>query len=109
MRFIRAVIMAFISIIALQVQAIERPFPQNVLRGKMTPSYFPEIKIDGKTRQLSMGARIFNQDNMIEMPSALRGSDIVVNYTVDTAGNIDRVWILTSEEAAQKPSGAATK
>ncbi|MBV7537477.1 hypothetical protein KW842_17050 [Duganella sp. sic0402] len=82
--------------------AIERPFPANILRGKFTPGYFPDITLDGKPRQLSPAARIFNQDNMLEMPAALRGKDIVVNYTVDGMGNIDRIWILTAEEAAQK-------
>ncbi len=88
----------------------ERPFPANALRGKMTPGYFPDVSIDGKPRQLSPAARIFNRDNMIEMPAALRGSDIVVNYTVDFQGNIDRIWILTAEEAAQKlPTAADAK
>lgn len=90
------------GLLSLSALAFERPFPPHALRGKMTPGYFPDISIDGKPRQLSPAARIFNQDNMIEMPAALRGSDIVVNYTVDMNGNIDRIWILTPEEAAQK-------
>ncbi|ELX10647.1 hypothetical protein Jab_2c27450 [Janthinobacterium sp. HH01] len=90
------------GLLSLSALAFERPFPAHALRGKMTPGYFPDISIDGKPRRLSPAARIFNQDNMIEMPAALRGSDIVVNYTVDMNGNIDRIWILTPEEAAQK-------
>jgi hypothetical protein len=82
--------------------AFDRPFPANALRGKMTPGYFPDISIDGKARRLSPSARIFNQDNTIDMPSSLRGSDIVVNYTLDAMGDIDRVWILTRDEAALK-------
>ena len=98
------------GLLSLPALAFERPFPPNALRGKMTPGYFPEVGIDGKPRLLSPAARIFNQDNMIEMPAALRGGDIVVNYTVDGQGNIDRVWILTAEEAArQAPSTAAAK
>jgi hypothetical protein len=88
--------------LALPVLAIDRPFPANVLRGKFTPGYFPDITLDGKARQLSPAARIFNEDNRIEMPAAVRGKDLVVNYTVDSMGNIDRIWILTAEEAAQK-------
>lgn len=90
------------ALLSLSALAFDRPFPANALRGKMTPGYFPEVSIDGKLRQLSPAARIFNRDNLIEMPAALRGSDIVVNYTVDSQGNIDRIWILTAEEAAQK-------
>jgi hypothetical protein len=101
-------LLAALALPALNALADVRPFPANALRGKMTPGYYPDLTIDGKKRQLSPAGRIFNQDNMIEMPASLRGSDIVVNYTVDNNGNIDRVWILTREEAAQKPP-AATK
>jgi len=87
--------------------AFERPFPPNALRGKMTPGYFPDVGIDGKARRLSPSARIFNQENTIDMPSSLRGKDIVVNYTVDATGAIDRIWILTGDEAAQKIPTAA--
>ncbi|MRX10062.1 hypothetical protein GJ697_19680 [Pseudoduganella sp. FT25W] len=86
---------------ALPALAIDRPFPANILRGKFTPGYFPDITLDGKPRQLSPSARIFNQDNRIEMPAAVRGADLVVNYTVDGMGYVDRIWILTADEAAQ--------
>ncbi|WP_363498358.1 hypothetical protein [Burkholderia sp. LMU1-1-1.1] len=87
--------------------AFERPFPPDVLRGKMTPGYFPDVGIDGKARKLSPSARIFNQENTIDMPSSVRGKDIVVNYTVDAMGEIDRIWILTGDEAARKIPTAA--
>lgn len=92
--------------LALPALAMDRPFPANILRGKFTPGYFPDITLDGKPRQLSPAARIFNQDNRIEMPAAVRGTDIVVNYTVDGMGYIDRIWILTADEAAQKVPAA---
>ncbi|MYM68847.1 hypothetical protein GTP45_18685 [Pseudoduganella sp. FT55W] len=95
------------AILALPAQAIERPFPANILRGKFTPGYFPDITLDGKARKLSPAARIFNEDNRIELPAAVRGKDIVVNYTVDAMGYIDRIWILTADEAAQKVPTAA--
>lgn len=98
----RSISLILAAALALPALAIDRPFPANVLRGKFTPGYFPDITLDGKARQLSPAARIFNQDNRIEMPAAVRGKDLVVNYTVDSMGNIDRIWILTAEEAAQK-------
>lgn len=87
------------------VQAYQRAFPAHAVRGKMTPGFFPEVLIDGKPRQLAPSARIFNQENLIELPAAIRGSDLLVNYTVDSWGNIDRIWLLTAEEAAQPPAG----
>jgi hypothetical protein len=97
---LRLMLAAALLLPVVQALADVRPFPANAQRGKMTPGYFPDLTIDGKPRQLSAAGRIFNQDNMIEMPAGLRGRDIVVNYTVDATGYIDRVWILTREEAA---------
>jgi len=105
--FSRCIALFLAALTALPALAFERPFPPAALRGKMTPGYAPEVTIDGKPRQLSPSSRIFNQDNLIEMPAALRGKDIVVNYTVDAMGYIDRIWILTGDEAALKRPTAA--
>jgi hypothetical protein len=89
----------FSAVLALPAMAFERPFPSPTKRGKMSPAAHPEIVIDGKQRRLAPGSRIWNQNNLIEMPAALRGTDQVVNYTENSQGEIDRVWILTPEEA----------
>lgn len=75
----------------------------------MTPGYYPELTIDGKARHLSAGARIWNQNNTIDMPTALRGTDLVVNYTENSAGDIDNVWILTTDEAKKDPAQQTNK
>ena len=67
----------------------------------MSPADYPELRVDGKLRHLAPGARIWNQDNLIELPASLRDADLPVNYTEDTQGQIDRVWILSAEEASQ--------
>jgi len=90
---------------ALSAQAFERPFPPGAKRGTMTPAIYPAIVIDDKTRALAAGARIWNQDNLIEMPASLRGSNIIVNYTQNDQGEIDRVWILNAAEAAASAPG----
>lgn len=87
------------AVAAMSAQAFDRPFPPTVKRGVMTPAVSPAIIINDKTRTLTAGARIWNQDNMIEMPAALRGSKFAVNYTEIESGEIDRVWILTADEA----------
>lgn len=96
----RPLLIIFLSAVtALNAWALERPFPPSVKRGTMSPAAHPEIVINGTLRHLSPGARIWNQRNLIEMPAALRGNDLVVNYTEDIHGKIDRVWILTADEA----------
>ena len=87
---------------ALSAFAFERPFPATAKRGFMTPVNYSEITIDGKPRHLSASARIWNQDNTIDVATALRGSDLVVNYTENSAGEIDSVWILTKDEAIKE-------
>jgi len=81
--------------------AFNRPFPVNARRGTMSLDSYPAITIDGKVRRLSVGARIWNRKNLIEMPAYLHGSDLTVNYTVNSQGDIDRVWLLTPEEASR--------
>jgi len=100
----RFLICLLLTVTALPALAFERPFPATAKRGAMTPGYYPEITMDGKTRRLSPGARIWNQNNTIDMPTALRGSDMVVNYTENSAGEIDNVWILTADEASKDPT-----
>ena len=72
------------------------------MRGVMTPAYHPHVIINAKERVLAPGARIWNQQNLIEMPAALRGNGIPINYTEDFNGEIDRIWILTEDETRQK-------
>ncbi|UGQ45499.1 hypothetical protein [Massilia endophytica] len=91
------------AVLALPARAQqEREFPANAKRGRMAPGYFPELTLDGKVRRLSPSGRIFNQENLVEPMASLRGS-YVVNYTEDANGDIDRIWILTPEEARRKP------
>ena len=66
----RLLILALLATTALSAAAFERTFPASAKRGKMTPANFPAIVIDGKQRALSPAARIFNQDNLIEMRTA---------------------------------------
>ncbi len=95
----RFLISCAFAVTAMSAHAFERQFPPTVKRGVMTPAVSPAIIINDKTRTMTAGARIWNQDNTIEMPAALRGSKFAVNYTEIESGEIDRVWILTADEA----------
>lgn len=83
-------------------RAAGRDIPAEAKRGTLTPGWFPDILLDGKPRRLAPAARIFNQDNLIEVPAALRGRDLAVCYTENADGDVDRVWLLTPEEARQR-------
>ena len=55
----------------------------------------------GKTMQLSSGAQIRDASNLIIPPAAVPPRSLV-KYTLDPAGYVHRVWILTQQEAAQR-------
>lgn len=81
----------------------ERNFPLDAKRGELKSVAFPQVTINGKARQLSMGAQIRNQSNQIELPSAITASNVPVVYVENSLGEIHRVWLLTPEEANRKP------
>ncbi|HWU97071.1 MAG TPA: hypothetical protein VN114_01040 [Oxalicibacterium sp.] len=106
MRIHHFLVSCILAVATLSAHAFERPFPENAKRGLMTPDNYPRVVINDKPRVLSAGSRIWNQDNLIEMPASLRGEDLPVFYTENFEGDIDRIWILTPEEAkrsAPKP------
>ncbi|MES2536463.1 MAG: hypothetical protein V4632_11390 [Pseudomonadota bacterium] len=99
MRAQRFLICMLLAAAALPAQAFERPFPPIAKRGAMSTADYPTITFDGKPRRLSVGAWIRNQNNTIDMPASLRGREFIVNYTENNQGEVDRVWILSPQEA----------
>jgi hypothetical protein len=103
MRAQRLLISLVLAGVTLAAHALERPFPQNAKRGKLSMEEYPTVKMDEKVRRLSVGAWIKNENNTIDMPHSLRGHEYVVNYTENLQGEIDRVWILSPTEAKAPP------
>ena len=98
----RGFLIAFLAAVsAFPAFAFDRGFPPGAKRGTMSSGPYPAVVIDGEVRTLSMGARIWNQDNLIEVPASLHASDLAVNYTENEQGDIDRVWILRQNEASR--------
>jgi hypothetical protein len=94
------------TVITTTASAFERPFPDSAKRATMTSlSTYPTIELNKKPYKLAVGARIWNQDNRIEMPAYLQGDRFIVHYTIDLHGEVDRVWILSTAEI-KKPSPA---
>ena len=82
---------------------VQRNFPATALRGDIAFGQPPEIALNGKAARLAPGARVRGADNMLQMSGALMGTRLVVNYTVDTLGEVRDVWLLRPEEAAVRP------
>ncbi|WP_423708859.1 hypothetical protein [Undibacterium sp. WLX3042] len=76
----------------------QRQFPPNALRGVLDMSSYPDVRMDDKPRHLAPSSRIYNTDNLIVLAATLDAPKIIVNYTENSFGDIDKVWILTSDE-----------
>jgi hypothetical protein len=81
----------------------QRVFQQNALRGELVITQPPEVLLNGKPARLAPSVRIRNPSNLIQLSGSLLGQQLVVNYTLDTVGELRDVWILTDAEAAKKP------
>ncbi len=88
--------------VALPAQA-QRVFQSNALRGELVVTQPPQALLNGKPVRLSPGARIRNPQNMVQLSGSLLGQKLAVNYTLDLAGELRDVWILTEAELARKP------
>lgn len=77
-----------------------RHIPPASKRGTIQHVAGMQVSIDGTTMQLAAGAQIRDANNLIVIPTALPPGTLV-KYTVDAAGNVFRVWILSAQEATQ--------
>jgi hypothetical protein len=78
-----------------------RSLPQRSLRGELVVTAAPEVRVNGKAARLSAGSKIRNEGNMIVMATTLTNQRLIVNYTLDIAGQVQDVWILGANERAQ--------
>jgi hypothetical protein len=78
----------------------ERLLPRNAHFGEMTRFAYPLVTISTRILHMSPGARIYNQQNLMIMPSAMPPRAKVM-FTLDTAGDLSGLWLLTAQEAAR--------
>ncbi len=76
-----------------------RQIPEQAKRGNVVHIQGAIVEIDGQQMRLSAGAQIRSRDNLYIVPMSLPPG-AAVKYTLDGAGQIHRVWVLTQEEAA---------
>ncbi|KQW00133.1 hypothetical protein [Rhizobacter sp. Root1221] len=96
-------VVAAATIAAPALAQVQRPFPQNALRGTITFGQPPVVALNGQVTQLSPGARVRDGNNMVVMTGQLINLKVVVNYTIDASGQVHNVWILRPEEVKMRP------
>ena len=102
MRPLLAALLVLLSTATAAQQQFLRAIPADAKRGVMSHVHDTMVEIDGKPARLTQGAQIRGQSNTIVLPTALPPKSLV-RFQVDQAGHVDRVWILTPQEAAKKP------
>jgi len=82
---------------------LSRLFPQppsNSKLGELTSINYPQVEISGETLQLGAGGQIRGTNNHIILPTLLTEFGPVL-YWIGPTGNVQRIWLLTSEEMTQ--------
>jgi len=78
-----------------------RTIPEEAKRGVMRHLEVMVVELDGKAEPLAPGAQIRDAENRVVLPGALPANS-VVKYQRDVAGQVNRVWILSPQEAQQE-------
>jgi hypothetical protein len=86
-------------VVPMAAVAQVRQIPDSARRASIVHIQDTVVEVDGQRMRLSAGAQIRSRENLFIVPMSLpRGA--LVKYTLDGAGQIHRVWVLTPEEAA---------
>ncbi len=86
---------------AIPAYAQFRSIPDETRRATMTHMRDMVVYLDGTAVNLAAGAQIRGTNNMLILPTQLP-RDSLVKYQTDSTGLITRVWVLSTEEAAQR-------
>jgi hypothetical protein len=82
------------------IQGIPRILPQDTLRGEMMVLDLTTAIVDGKTMLMAPGVQIRDPFNMVVLPLQIQ-QRVPVRYQMDVSGAINKVWILSQQEAVQ--------
>ncbi len=88
--------------------AQNRTIPAAARLGVLQVTQFPQGMLDEKPVRLAPGARVFNEGNIIILPTAL-ASPTPVRYRLDGTGQVLDVWVLTPAALDRARADAASK
>lgn len=108
-RLVRVLVCAVLALVGLgaAAQSLQR-IPSNAAGGKLTVVLWPLVKIDGKERRASPGARIYNFNNFT-VTANMVAPESPVRYVLDGMGQIRTIWLvksLSEPTAAPEPAPA---
>ncbi len=87
----------------LPLPAPTRTIPPHTHHGVLQVTEPPNVLLNGQVDRLSPGARIRGPNNMLVVPGAMLGQELLVRYRREAGGLIHEVWVLTPDEVAALP------
>lgn len=81
---------------------LARPIPEESVVAQMQPPTNGRVELNGQSFSLSPASQIRDQNNRIVMPATVQQA-AKVRYLTDAGGSVQRIWILTPDEAARGP------
>ena len=94
----RTCAIAALGLLALHPALAERQLPQDGKYAKKAQFNYPFFKLGKNTVRLAVGGKIYNEQNMIIMPTAAPATADVL-YRLDINGEVSQIWILTPQES----------
>lgn len=91
-----------VPVLAFAQSQAPRNFPANALRGELLITAPPHAQLNGRDARLAPGARIRGTNQMLLMSGAIAGQKLVVNYTLETHGLLQDVWVLRPDEIKKR-------
>lgn len=82
-------------------QILPREFPQEASAGQIRHVFELTLSIDGRNAPMAPGGMIRDRNNLIIVPASLPPGGALGRYLLDANGQVQRVWLLTDQEAAQ--------
>jgi hypothetical protein len=77
-----------------------RSIPPDAKRGSLRHVQEMIVEVDGARARLAPGSQIRDANNRVVLPVAVPAGSLV-KYRLDSEGQLQQVWILTPQEAAQ--------
>jgi hypothetical protein len=102
----RLLVALLLAVAASGAAAQIRAIPSEAQVGTMRHLEFTTVELDGAPRTLAPGAQIRDVENRIVLPGALEQHQ-PVRYTLDSAGMVFRVWLLSADEKEALPPPAS--
>ena len=98
MRHLAALVTMCVTLLISSLVDAQRQLPQDAKYVKRAEFNYPFVKLGKQLLRLSVGSRIYNEQNLIIMPTTAPATADVV-YKPDLNGEISQIWILTPEES----------